>query len=160
MEHNMNMGYMMNNPMMPMGENMQHMQPSKELLDMILEAMKDERHDRVKYKNMMDMAKCDKVKKQINFAFEDEGKHYKMFQRIYYMLTGKKIDVPIPPVEKYNKLIDAIESSINGELAAVELYRKIYSMLPNRRLRDMLYEIITDEQEHATRFTYLYAMER
>lgn len=158
MDQNINMGYGMMNPMMPMAGNM--MQPPKELLDLIMEAMKDERHDRVKYKNMMDMTRSEKIKKQINFAFEDEGKHYKMFQRIYYMLTGNKIDIPIPPVEKYDKLIDAIETSINGELGAVELYRKIYSLLPTRQLRDMLYEIITDEQEHATRFTYLYAMER
>lgn len=130
--------------------------PKREnLLDLIKEAMTDERHDRVKYKNMMDMAKTEKIRKQIEFAYMDEGKHYKMFQQIYYALTGKMIDVPVPKVETYNRLIDAVETSINGELEAVELYRKIQSMLPNMKLRDMLFEIITDEQEHATRFVYV-----
>lgn len=130
----------------------------KNVLDLILEAMKDERHDRVKYKKMMELAKSDKVRKQIEFAYNDEGKHYQMFKHIYYMLTGKDIDVPIPKVEKIDYLLPAIETSINGELGAVELYRKIMSMLPTIHMRDMLFEIITDEQEHATRFVYLYSM--
>jgi rubrerythrin len=130
----------------------------KNLLDLIKEAMTDERHDRIKYKNMMDMAKTEKIRRQIEFAYSDEGKHYKMFQQIYYALTGKMIDIPAPTVETYNKLIDAVETSIDGELGAVELYRKIQSMLPNIKLRDMLFEIITDEQEHATRFVYIHSM--
>jgi rubrerythrin len=136
----------------------EQMNKKQSLLDLIKEAMKDERHDRIKYKNMMDMAKTEKIKKQIEFAYMDEGKHYKMFQQIYYALTGKMIDIPAPKVEEYSKLIDAVESSINGELEAVELYRKIQSMLPNMKLRDMLFEIITDEQEHATRFVYVFSI--
>lgn len=128
------------------------------VLELIKEAMKDERHDRIKYKNMMDMAKSEKVRKQIEFAYNDEGKHYKMFQQIYFMLTGKTIDIPAPKVEEYSRLIDAVETSINGELGAVELYRKIQSLLPNMQLRDMLFEILTDEQEHAARFIYIYSM--
>jgi Mn-containing catalase len=130
------------------------------VVDLILEAMKDERHDRVKYKNMMDMTKNETIKKQILFAYEDEGKHYKMFQEIYRDLTGKIIDVPLPKVEKYDRLKYAIQTSIDGELDAVEFYRKIKAMLPTRKMRDMLYEIITDEQEHATRFVYVYAIEK
>jgi rubrerythrin len=130
------------------------------VLQLIVEAMKDERLDRAKYKMMMEMAKSEKIRKQIEFAYEDEGKHYKMFQQIYFKLSGRVIDVQAPKVEKYDRLINAIESSINGELEAVELYRKIRAMLPTRQLRDMVYEIITDEQEHATRFVYLYSMEK
>ncbi|MCM0646964.1 ferritin-like domain-containing protein [Clostridium swellfunianum] len=136
----------------------EHLPKRENLLDLIKEAMKDERHDRIKYKNMMEMSKTEKIRKQIEFAYMDEGKHYKMFQQIYYALTGKMIDIPAPQVETYNKLIDAVETSINGELEAVELYRKIQSMLPNMKLRDMLFEIITDEQEHATRFVYVFSI--
>ncbi|MCT8976964.1 ferritin-like domain-containing protein [Clostridium sp. CX1] len=130
----------------------------KNVLDLITEAMKDERHDRVKYKKMMELAKNDKVRKQIEFAYKDEGKHYMMFKHIYYMLTGRECDIPVPKIEKIDCLLPAIESSINGELGAVELYRRIQSMLPTIQMRDMLFEIITDEQEHATRFVYLYSM--
>lgn len=128
------------------------------LLSLIQEAMKDERHDRVKYKNMMEMANTKEIADQIEFAYKDEGKHYRMFQQIYEDLTGKEIDIPIPEVEHYNRLIDAVKTSINGELGAVELYREIRSLLQSKKHRDMMYEIITDEQEHATRFVYVYAM--
>lgn len=133
-------------------------QPSMELISLLVEAMKDERADRAKYGKMMEMTDDKKVKRQIQFAYDDEGKHYKMFQHIYHLLTGQMINVPLPEEKEHHSLVDAIESSIDGELEAVELYRKIKSLLPNRHLRDMLYEIITDEQEHATRFVYLYAM--
>jgi rubrerythrin len=131
-------------------------QPSQELINLLIEAMKDERADRAKYGRMMEMTKDKKVKRQIEFAYDDEGKHYKMFQYIYHMITGQLINIPIPEEKISDSLMEAVESSIDGELEAVELYRKIKSMLPNMRLRDMLYEIITDEQEHATRFVYLY----
>lgn len=83
------------------------------VLELIAEAMKDEEHDRAKYKMMMDMTNDEKIRRQIEFAFEDE---------------------------------------------AVEMYRTIRAMLPTREMRDILYEIITDEQEHATRFVYLYSI--
>lgn len=130
----------------------------KKLIDLILEAMKDERSDRAKYKIMMDMARDPKVKRQINFAYEDEGKHYKMFQQILFKLTGKMTEIPVPDIKKPINLLEGVESSIDGELEAVELYREILAMLPNKQMRDMLYEIITDEQEHAVRFTYLYSV--
>lgn len=129
------------------------------LEDMLIEAMKSERHDRVKYKMMMGMTTNPAVIKQIKFAYDDEIKHYGMFQQIYYQLTGKKLDIPLPAtVEKYPTLLEAVQSSIEGESEAVELYRAIYALLPKRQMRDKVFEIITDEQEHFGRFIYLYSM--
>lgn len=132
--------------------------PDKRLLELIKEAMQDELHDHKKYKMMMEMTDNTEINEQVEHAYKDEGKHYKMFQKLYEELTGRTVEVPLPEVERYSRLIDAVKSSINGELEAVEMYREIRSMLKGKRHRDMLYEIITDEQEHATRFTYLYAM--
>lgn len=129
------------------------------LNSMLLEAMKDERNDRVKYENMMGMTNDENVKKQIKFAYDDEIKHYKLFQRIYYELTGKKVEIPLPTeTYKYDNLMDAVKSSIEGENEAVELYRDIYSLLPSKKMRDTVYKIITDEQEHFGRFIYLNSM--
>ena len=130
----------------------------RKLLGLLREAMADEKKDHRKYKLMMEMTDNEEVIDQIHFAYEDEAKHYDMFQEIYEDLTGKSIQVTLPEQNRYNKLIDAVKSSINGELEAVELYREIRAMLRGKKHRDMLYEIITDEQEHATRFVYLYSM--
>lgn len=50
------------------------------LNDMLIEAMKAERHDRVKYQRMMEMTSDPEVIRQIKFAYDDEIKHYGMFQ--------------------------------------------------------------------------------
>jgi rubrerythrin len=109
---------------------------------------------------MAEMTDNKGVIEQIRFAYEDEAKHYDMFQEIYEEITGRDVQIMSPEQENLNKLIDAVKSSINGELEAVELYREIRAMLRGKEYRDMLYEIITDEQEHATRFVYLYSMLR
>lgn len=125
---------------------------------LIREAMRDELHDREKYRRMMEMTDDETVKNQIRFAYDDEGKHYKMFQNILFTLTNQTVDEMMPEVEEIPSLLEGVQTSINGELEAVEMYRKIMAMLPSAELKQMLYEIITDEQEHATRFVYLYSM--
>lgn len=98
------------------------------------------------------------VRKETRFAYVDEGTHYRMFRRIYHELTGEWIDVARPPVILAPTFIGNVKTSIDGELAAVELYRRIYSMLSSKSMRDRLFRIITDEQEHATRFVYVYSI--
>jgi rubrerythrin len=130
----------------------------RKLLDMIKDAMKDERHDNKKYKMMIDMTENKEIRENIRHAYEDEAKHYRMFQDIYDDLTGEGIEIPVPKVDMADRFVDNVKSSIQGELEAVEMYRDIRAMLTSKKHRDMLYEIITDEQEHATRFVYIYAM--
>jgi rubrerythrin len=131
---------------------------SQELLDMIIEAMKDEKHDRRKYYLMMNMTKDPLIKKQIRFAYVDEGIHYKLFRNLYHELTGKWINVARPPVVLKPTLIGNVKTSIHGELGAVQIYRKIYTLLTKKSQRDTLFRIITDEQEHATRLVHVYAI--
>lgn len=150
MYYNMDMGYY---------DQYRELNRLDTLNNMIVEAMKAERHDRVKYQRLMEMTNDPFVKKQIDFAYEDEIKHYKIFQQIYYQLTGKTMDIPLPTdIEKYNTLLTAVQSSIEGENEAVDLYRQIYALMTNKQMRDKIFEIITDEQEHFGRFIYLYAM--
>ncbi|MEN6461412.1 MAG: ferritin-like domain-containing protein [Syntrophomonas sp.] len=130
----------------------------QELLNLIIEAMKDELHDRRKYFLMMRMTNNALIRKEIRFAFIDEGIHFRLFRQLYFELTGKHISVTRPPVILKPTLIGNVKTSIDGELAAVELYRKIYTMLTKKSQRDTLFRIITDEQEHATRFVYVFAL--
>lgn len=131
---------------------------SQKLLNLIIEAMKDERHDAKKYFKMMKMTCNPTIRNQIRFAFKDELIHYRLFRRLYFQLTGKWINVATPPVKLEKTLIGNVKTSINGELAAVEMYHEIYSLLCRKSQRDMVLGIIQDEQEHATRFVYVYAI--
>jgi len=130
----------------------------RKLLQLLKEAMLDEKKDYRKYRTMVEMTDNKDIIEQIRFAYEDEAKHYEMFQEIYEEIAGRDIQLKAPEQELPDRFIDAVKSSINGELGAVELYRDIRAMLKGKKYRDMVYEIITDEQEHATRFVYLYAM--
>ncbi len=130
----------------------------QKLLSMIIEAMKDEKHDAKKYCKMLKMTNNPTIRNQIRFAYEDEKVHYKLFKRLYFELTGEWIKVETPPVILEKTLIGNVKTSIDGELDAVELYRQIYAMLSKQPQRDTLFRIITDEQEHATRFVYVYAI--
>lgn len=145
-----------------MNPNMNMMHPNKQpmmkLLNMMKDAMKDERHDNKKYRMMSEMTENKEIRENLRHAYEDEAKHYRMFQDIYEDLTGENIEIPVPKVELADRFVDNVKSSIQGELEAVEMYRDIRAMLTTKRHRDMLFEIITDEQEHATRFVYIYAM--
>jgi len=132
---------------------------TKSVIDLIVKAMKSERHDAVKYKIMMEMTFDLDVRKQTKFAYDDEIKHYQMFRQIYYQLTGRVENIPLPTkIEKYNNIMDAVKSSIEGENEALDLYRDIYALLTNPKMKDMVFEVITDEIEHANRFVYSYAM--
>jgi rubrerythrin len=145
----------MNPDMVMMNAKQQNM---RKLLDLIKDAMKDERHDNKKYKMMMEMTENKEIRENIHHAEVDEAKHYRMFQEIYGDLCDEEIEVRAPKVELADRFVDNVKSSIEGELEAVEMYREIRAMLTSKKHRDMLYEIITDEQEHATRFVYIYAM--
>jgi len=130
----------------------------RKLLDLLREAMLDESMDHRKYRLMMEMTDNREIIEQIQHAYEDEAKHYDMFQEIYEELTGSDVKILSPEQEYQNRLIDAVKSSINAELEAIELYREIRTMLRGKKYRNMMFEIITDEQEHATRLIYLYSM--
>lgn len=130
----------------------------RKLQQLLKEAMLDEKKDYRKYRSMAEMTDNREIIEQIRFAYEDEAKHYEMFQEIYEEIMGEDIQIKAPELERPDRFIDGVKSSINGELEAVELYRDIRAMLKGKKYRDMLYEIITDEQEHATRFVYLYSM--
>lgn len=130
----------------------------RKLLKLLREAISDEDKDHRKYGQMMEMTDNKEIIEQIQYAYEDEAKHYEMFREIYEELAGCADKITAPDQEYQNRLIDAVKKSINAELEAVELYREIRAMLRGKKYRNMLYEIITDEQEHATRFVYLYSM--
>ncbi|HYE08617.1 MAG TPA: ferritin-like domain-containing protein [Patescibacteria group bacterium] len=140
------------------GNNSYYGDYDRKLLDLLKEAMTDEKKDHKKYSKMMEMTDNKEILDQIHHAYEDEAKHYEMFQEIYGELTGRDIQILCPEQDQQNRLIDAVKTSINGELVAVEFYREIRAMLRGKKYRNMLFEIITDEQEHATRFVYLYSM--
>ncbi|WP_163101718.1 ferritin-like domain-containing protein [Peribacillus alkalitolerans] len=91
----------------------------------------------------------------IKHARDDEKKHYESFQYLHYLITGKYHDVKPGKVE-YKSFEEAIIIALKDELEAAETYRDMLFELPNQQAYQPLFVAMTDEMEHATRFSTIY----
>lgn len=127
-------------------------------LYLILEALGDETHDRMFYQYLLGVAPDQEQSTIIKSIRDDEIKHFKMFRMIYQEITCE------PPCAKQEEEFEepknycsAIQQAIFGELGAVEKYREIMFGLCSQRHKNMLFEIITDELKHASKWNFLYS---
>jgi rubrerythrin len=128
-------------------------------LELIEKAVADERHDELFYDYMIKLAPTKEDKDIIAGIRDDERKHSNLFRHIYCELTGQTL--PASEDGEFRKpktYCEGIQEAFMGELAAVEMYRRILYAMQNRRHINMLVEIITDEQKHAAKWDHLYAM--
>ena len=127
-----------------------------EALNLAKNAVEGEREDELFYNYLISVAPTQKEKDIIASIRDDEMKHNKMFREIYKYYTGQDISI-IQNVkfEKPKSYEEGLENALFGELSAVERYRNIRAGLPDEYYRDMVYEIITDEQKHADKYNYL-----
>lgn len=128
-------------------------------LQLMVEAVSGERHDELFYDYLIREAPDEKQKQIIASIRDDERKHNKMFREIYYQLTHKEIPPTINVTfQRPRTYLVGLEMALFGELGAVEKYRQIIFGLECLAFRNMLYEIITDEQKHANKYNFLYAI--
>lgn len=130
-------------------------------LKLIVEAIKGEKEDQLFYEYLISEAPTQEEKDIIASIRDDEVKHNKMFKQLYKQLTNKEI--PSENGEEFVRpasYLDGIKQALFGELKAVEKYRTIWMGLPTQQYRDKLFEIITDELKHASKYNYLYTLNR
>lgn len=128
----------------------------QDALRLIRQSIEGEREDELFYDYLISVAPTQEEKDIIGSIRDDERKHNRMFRSIYQSLTGQT--VPAQEAVDFVKPAsyrDGIRKAFFGELAAVERYRDIRAGLPDRYYRDMLFEIITDEQKHAAKYNYI-----
>lgn len=130
-------------------------------LEMIRKAVQGERHDELFYDELIRLAPTQDQKKIIASIRDDERSHNRMFRQMYRELTGRDVEAAADtPFQKPASYLEGIVTALFGELEAVEEYRKIWSGLPAGVYHDTLLGIIMDEQKHATKYNYLYALNR
>ncbi|WP_138206972.1 ferritin family protein [Haloimpatiens lingqiaonensis] len=125
-------------------------------LELIKQAVQDEKEDAEFYEYLIKKAPTKEEKEIIESIRNDELKHNKMFREIYIGITG--MNIPASEDTKFKKpksYIEGIKKALFGELSAVEKYREIKIGLPSRCSRDMLFEIITDEIKHSIKYNYI-----
>lgn len=133
----------------------------EEALSLVKKAVEGEREDEMFYDYLLSVAPTQEQKEIITTIRNDERKHNKMFRQIYRDFTGQ--EVAIPSDVSFNRprsYIEGIKKALFGELSAVERYRDIRAGMPTRYYRDMVFEILTDELKHATKYNYILNINR
>jgi rubrerythrin len=128
-------------------------------LEGIRNAVQGEKEDEIFYDYLISVAPTEEEKKIIASIRDDERGHNKMFRQIYRNITGT--EAPSGTEEEFVKPIsylDGIKKALFGELGAVERYREIRRGLPSTIYRDILFNIITDEIKHSSKYNYLYTL--
>ncbi len=128
----------------------------KKILEMLLEAIKDEAQWMEYLGKLMYITISPKNKELVRQIRLDDQKHYNMLIEIYNSLVGEKPEVTPIPLEISDSPRTEYEKCMLLKLQSIEFYRKIYFSFLSVKIRDMLFEIITDEQNNAVKFLYLY----
>jgi rubrerythrin len=131
----------------------------QEALVRVKEAVQGEREDELFYDYLISMAPTMEEKEIITSIRDDERRHNREFRRIYKDFTG--MEVPAGEEETFERpesYIDGIKKALFGELRAVERYRDIRRALGMGPQRDVLFDIITDELKHSSKYNYLFTL--
>lgn len=122
----------------------------------LMKAMKGETEAGKYYKRLMDMVPNEKETDIIEHFCEDETKHFSKFRMLFKMITGKEPEISDVKSPDFSNYIEGLEQAILDELEAYEFYRDIYLANNNPIVRDVFFEALTDESEHAAHLNYLY----
>ncbi|MGF7047726.1 rubrerythrin [Paenibacillus sp. DS2015] len=130
-------------------------------LDLIKEAVQGERNDELFYDELIRLAPNAEQASIIASIRDDERGHNQMFRGIYRELTGQEIpSTSKEPYQQVESYVAGLQKALLGELAAVEKYRKIWFGLPVGIYRDTVGGIILDELKHASKYNYLFTLNR
>lgn len=91
---------------------------------------------------------------------DDERKHFELFSEIYRCLTGQEPSVCQPELPRMHSYQEELTKFLIDELDAVDMYREMFLSTYDGRIRDTIFIPLTDEMEHATRLTFLFAKTR
>lgn len=129
------------------------------LFNLILIAMNNNRFNSQKYKSIMNMSKDTSIKNSIEYAYDNELKHYSLLKQIFREFTGQSVRIPEPNVKINSSITDAIGDCIDKELEEIKLYQKIINLISSKQIRTTLRNMITDKQRNVSALNFLYARE-
>ncbi|MCM3127411.1 MULTISPECIES: ferritin-like domain-containing protein [unclassified Paenibacillus] len=129
-----------------------------EAIELIKEAVQGERNDELFYNSLINLAPDPYQATIITGIRNDEREHNRMFRQMYTDLTGQEITgVSNEQPEQVESYLSELQKAFQGELEAVEKYRKIWFGLPQSIYKDTVWGIILDEQKHADKYNNLIA---
>ncbi|WP_212904696.1 ferritin-like domain-containing protein [Clostridium polyendosporum] len=145
---------------MPRAENPTMYNPQlQEALEGVKKGVQGEREDELFYEYLISVAPTGEEKEIIASIRDDERRHNRLFRRIYKDFTGMEVSAGEEETfERPESYLDGIKKALFGELRAVEKYRAIRRGLPMGPYKDILFDIITDELKHSSKYNYLFTL--
>jgi len=99
-------------------------------------------------------AETSEQRQAIEHALEDEKIHLRTFTQLYQTLTGKK-PVYQTKITRFRNFQEGLRIAYEQELEAYETYRDNYLSTQDPMIRDAFFRAMTDEIEHALRFSHV-----
>ncbi|MEK4511167.1 ferritin-like domain-containing protein [Paenibacillus sp. FSL K6-2524] len=132
---------------------------TQQALDLIKEAVQGERNDELFYDELIKLAPNSEQASIITSIRDDERGHNYMFRCMYKELTDQDISgISNEQYQRVESYLTGLQRALQGELAAVEKYRKIWFGLPVGIYKDTVFGIILDELKHASKYNYLFTL--
>jgi rubrerythrin len=124
--------------------------------EILLKALKDEQDAIMFYKILITMVSDAQDENLIKEIHNDEVKHFSQFFNLYKQMTGQNPQIPLPKQPRIHSYTDGVKKAILDELEAYEFYRDIYIANTSPEIRNIFFEALTDENEHAAKFNYMF----
>lgn len=129
------------------------------LIASVKESVGNEAEDEMEYNNMAKLAPNDEQKNVINYIKENEITHNKIFRKIFTELTGVVLPLANTTITPESKpqlsYTELLKNAMFGEFKAVERYREMLAYAPNTEIYNMIMYVMTDEINHAIKYSYL-----
>ncbi|AJS58716.1 ferritin-like domain-containing protein [Paenibacillus sp. IHBB 10380] len=130
-------------------------------LDLMKEAVQGERNDELFYDELIRLAPNSEQANIIVSIRDDERGHNHMFRGMFKEITGQEITgISNEKYQRVESYVTGLQLALQGELSAVEKYRKMWFGLPVGIYRDTVHGIILDELKHASKYNYLLSLNR
>lgn len=132
-------------------------------LQLILDALNTEAEDAQFYQYLVNQAPMQEDKTIIMNIQKDELGHYHLLNQIYSNLTGKTPPELLPyagRIPTVTNYCQGLYTAFLGEIRDGSRYRKILYALQDRININMMTEIVADEIEHASLYSFLYSKNR
>lgn len=126
------------------------------LVRLIGEYTTDEWHDYLYYTQVAEKTKTAEQREMVLEFARDEYQHATAWAQYYCQLTGSYPYIaPYQPRPIDKNLEKVFMSRVKPESADMKKYKELYLMTPDPQLRDLAFNAMNDEAQHAIRLLYL-----
>jgi rubrerythrin len=129
-------------------------------LQLILDALNTEQEDAIFYLYLVNVAPTQEDKDIIINIQKDELNHYYLLRHVYTSITGQDPPEQLPfagGMPRIQTYCQGLSTAFKGEIRDGQRYRKILFAMQDRVNINILTDIVADEIEHGSLYSFLYA---